>query len=420
MNKLLFLRLNKYADFREGVDDPKGLFDLRWGITGIMPAAPAPAAAKVNPVEAPVERNLIVETVDDLVQTLRSQNITLFLGPGASYSNAPARACDIARELLKSVQIIPKDESLLPPIDIAGMYYSVKNSDRRLQTKVVDLMRDFPQSISPTQESVARLLKLMSQRPQGRIRGKRRQLIVSTNLDLMTERALLRAGLPFTRIVQHRSAEQISINEYRDIKLAEPKVLELPGLQAPIRVNLDDLEALDDQITTYGETIYSSKEKQGAENPLHTLPLQNLTEPILYKFLGSQDVENSCVLSTAHHFGFARNVLRKSCIPAQVTEIIGNSTLLFIGLSFLDPDFRLTYYSLLTSALDDINRDERGYALQLPPERHEGDTYRQMERGLWDDIKDFGMQKLGIKTIEEQNDVFLNDLITAVQRDLGI
>jgi len=386
-----------------------------------MPAVPAPAAANVNPVEAPVERNPIDETVNELVQTLKSQNVTFFLGPGASYSNPPARSCDIARELLTDLQIINRDyQWLLPPIDIAGMYYSVKSSDRRLETKVVDLMRDFPQLISPTQETLARLLILLARRPRGRMRAKRRQLIVTTNLDVMTERALLRAGLPFTRIVQHRSGEQISVNEYRDIKLAATNVLELPGARAPIRVNLDDLEALDDQIRTYGETPYPPQGRQDSENPLHTLPLQDLTEPILYKFFGSQDIENSCVLSTAHHFGFARNVLRKNCIPAQITEIIGNSTLLFVGLSFMDPDFRLTYYTLLTSALDEINRDQRGYALQLPPDRHEGDVYRQMERGLWDAIKDFGLQRMGIKTIEERNDVFLNELITAVHRDLGI
>lgn len=414
-----------YVEFNHGLNDPKALYKLRWGITQQKPKSPepSPAAAPERPPEQHVRRDPVENAIKDLVETLRSQNLTFFIGPGASYSNPPARTCDIARELLLEMQIIRDDyqsDSLLPPIDIAGLYYSVENSDQRLEDRIVTMLQAFPRDISGTQNSLARLLKLLATRPKRRIRGNPRQLIVTTNLDLMTERALLGAGLPFSRIVQHRSGDQISVNDYKDIKLADANVIEYPGPEGPQRLSLTDPIALDDFIQQHGARPIRNKENLSSDdNPLHSLPLQQLTEPILYKSLGSQEMQNSCVLSSAHHYAFARNVLRRNCIPAQITEIIGNSTILFIGLSFMDPDFRLTYNTLLANALDDINRDERGYALQLPPESYQNDIYRHMERGdRWEKIKDYGLRRLGIKTIEEQNDNFLNRLFAAVEADI--
>lgn len=410
----------RYVEFNNGLNDPEALIKLRWGITQEKPKSPEPGPPR--PLEQPVRRDPVDNAIKDLVETLRSQNLTFFIGPGASYSNPPARTCDIARELLRDLQIIPDDygpQSLLPPIDIAGLYYSVDNSDQRLEDRIVNMLQDFPREISGTQDSLARLLNLLATRPKRRIRGNPRQLIVTTNLDLMTERALLRAGLPFSRIVQHRSGDQISVNEYKDIKLAEDNVLEYPGPERQERLSLTDPIALDEFIQRHGARTIRNKENLGTDdNALHTLPLHQLTEPILYKSLGSQEMQNSCVLSSAHHYEFARNVMRRNCIPAQITEVIGNSTILFIGLSFMDPDFRLTYNTLLTNALDDINRSDRGYAIQLPPESYQDDIYRHMERRLWEKLKDYGLRRLGIKTIEEQSDLFLNRLFAVVEADI--
>jgi hypothetical protein len=409
-----------WVDFSKGIEDEKALSRLRWGITGEKPKEAAPVLAR--PPEQAARRDPVNNAIQDMVETLWSQNLTFFIGPGASYSNPPARTCDITRELLRELNIIQDDyQWLLPPIDIAGLYYSGRYSDQRLEDRIVNMLQNFPQDISGTQDSLARLLKLLATRPKRRIRGNPRpQLIVTTNLDLMTERALLRAGLPFSRIVQHRSGDQISVNEYKDIKLADDDVLEYPGPGGQERLSLTDPIALDEFIQRHGARTIRNKENLGTDdNALHTLPLHQLTEPILYKSLGSQEMQNSCVLSSAHHYDFARNVLRRSCIPAQITEIIGNSMILFIGLSFMDPDFRLTYNTLLTNALDDINRSDRGYAIQLPPESYQDDDiYRHMESGLWENIKDYGRGRLGIKTIEEQSDMFLNRLYSAVETDI--
>jgi hypothetical protein len=419
-----FLRINRWVDYRKGVEDEDGLYYLRWGITGEKPQREEVEAPLIPPGSEVPKLSQIDTAVSNLAQPLRSQNITFFLGPGVSYREQlnSMRACDIAHELLVDLQIIPKTyDELLPPVDVAGMYYAVNRGDQRLEDKVVELMLDSSQAITSTHERLATLLKLLTNRPNRRMLAKRQHLIVTTNIDVLMERSLLRAGIPFTRIVQHRSAQQININQYGFVQLVEGKVIQLPpepGQGKPVEIELDDFEKLDSVIESYGKRIERETEgitPFGKSNQLNALNVQEMTEPILYKFLGSQDIPNSSVLSTSHYFEFARRVFQQNCIPEQIIEIIGNSNLLFIGLWFMDPDFRLTY-SLLRKALE-ITRFFR-YALQLTPDRFKGDVYRKMEIGIWESIKDTGMLQLGIKTVEESNEVFLQELTDKIKDQL--
>jgi hypothetical protein len=419
-----FLTLSRWVDYRQGAKDEEGLYNLRWGVTGIKPPSKETPLASPPAPELP-QRNEVEDILSNLVQPLKSQNITFFLGHGISYREhlKIIRACDIARELLVDLKIIPSNYvDLLPPVDVAGMYYAINRGEQRLEDKVVEIMMDDSYVLTKTHEQLAILIEMLTKRPKRRMLAKRPHLIVSTNIDVLMERALLRRGISFTRIVQHRSAQQVNINEYRFVQLIEGKVIQLPsasGQGAPKQVEIDDFDELDALIESYGKRI--ERETEGItplskSNPLNSLNVQEMTEPILYKFLGSQDVLNSSMISTLHHFEFARRVFQQNCIPEQLAEIIGNSNLLFIGLWFMDPDFRLTY-SLLRKALEMSNFSR--YALQLPPDNFKGDIYRHMEIGMWESIKDAGMFQLGIKTVEQHNEAFLEKLINRVQAEIS-
>ena len=71
--------------------------------------------------------------------------------------------------------------------------------------------------IPPTHQQLAKLLRLLATRGERRVRRQTKQLIVTTNLDVMMERALLQAGVSFTRLVHYKSAARIDIHEYRDV-----------------------------------------------------------------------------------------------------------------------------------------------------------------------------------------------------------
>lgn len=416
-NLPLFLRPNTWVDFRGGLTDAQALERLRWGITGEKPARRlSPPILATTPTGTPAS-TVASDAVTNLRRVLLSGNVTYFLGSGIyeGEADAPPRACDIARSLLLELELIDESfDQLLPPVDIASLYYAIKSGDRILENRVSDLIFERSKVTPPLHECMVRLLLFLRARPpQRRARPRTAQLIVTTNLDVVLERALLRAGISFTRIVQHKSARRIDINEFGNVQLTTDNKVEVRSKDGQVKiVGRDQLDELDEVIATFGKRsiVEESERGAGGQSSLHALSLQDYTEPILYKFLGSQDIPNSCAISTEHYFEFARRVLRQNCIPAQITEIIGNSPTLFLGHSFLDPDFRLAYFTLLRKSLE-LATDLR-YAVQLPPERYVGDIYRQMElkSRIWERVKEAGL-RIGITTVEEHPTIFLQQLL---------
>lgn len=416
------LKTYTWVDFRQrSIDDELLIKKLRWGITGQKPTdGPATAAPQQPP--AATDATEVADAVADLADFLRTGNVTFYLGPWAltdEVGQAPS-ACEIARKLLLDLRVIERGyDNLLPPVDVVGMYYNVRWGDARLENDVIEFIMSRASYVPPTHRHLTTLLGVLRDRPQ-QWRGRRRsqQLVVTSNLDVLMERALLVAGIPFTRIVQHRSAQRITINEYRDVRLgSDGRTLLLPAPGGgTMQVDPENYEALDAFIADHGQRHVDQVMTDGAPgagNPLDALPVHEMTEPVLYKHLGSLDVPKSCAISIDHFFTFARRSLRRNCIPAKITEIIGNSPALFLGYSFLDPDFRVTYYTLLRKPFE-LDIDLR-YAVQLPPDRFQGDPYRRMESGLWDYIKKAELKRSKITTVEEQGDVFLRLLLDKVR-----
>lgn len=419
----LFLRRNTWVIFCNDLQDQGALYRLYWGITGKKPDREKKERQKHSASIPSGEQEPLEEAVNNLVAFLRSGNITFFLGREASEGgdNLPPSSYEITYNLLSSLKLIHPDyNQLLPPVDMAAAYYAIKEGDSNLEDKIVDLIMERSNAIPSLHLRLAALLKILQRLPKRRVRRRTQQLIITTNFDVMMERALLRFGIAFTRIVQHKSSPRIDINEYRDVVLLADDVLQFSLAGAsPQRVNPDDYEELDEIIMNHGHRAigYGSDNDSGESlNPLHSLPLKDLTEPILYKFHGSQDIPNSCTITTDQYFDFFWKLLKKETIPAQISEIISNSPILFLGSDLLTQDFRLTYHTLLRKPFE--IRTNRRYALQVSPDREERNYYRQMEAKIWVNIKNLAIRQFGIEVVEEMGDIFLEKLCRRVEVDL--
>jgi hypothetical protein len=368
------------------------------------------AGGKVQPRPLEPVHDPVDTAIAKILKLLMSgKNVTYFLGPGSCYGRTDSlpRSCDITRELLVELQLINRSyDQLLPPVDIAGMYYAV--SSRDLETKVIEIISQSPRDIPATHRRLAELLQVLAKRPTPRVPYPTPHLIVTTSPDSMMERALLSAGISFTRIVQHRSGKKIDVNEYRGVQLIDRDSVKLAWENGgTVEVRLDRAAKLDEIIVGCGKRCVDIGEPTVGST---SLSLEKCTAPILYKFLGSYDVPSSCTLSAEQHFEFA---LRRNCIPAQITEFITNSPVLFLGHGILDPDFRLASYTLLKKSLEIYTLPR--YAIQLPPDRHPEDVYRRMESCIWEQIKECGSQLFRITTLELEGDRFLERLTQAFE-----
>lgn len=422
-----FLKSNTWVDFRRrSLDDEHAIKKLRWGITGERPSPnPFGTTQQQQQQQKSSGGTEVEDATDDLARFLRSGNVTFYLGPWAllGEGDTSSSACEIARKLLLDLRLIERDyDNLLPPIDVVGMYYNVRWGDATLEDEVINCVMSRAAGVQPTHRHLAALLGVLSDRPQNRARKRGKQLIVTSNIDVMAERALLAAGIPFTRIVQHRSARRITVNEYGGVRLgADGRTVVLPSEGGSTRqVKPDDYEALDAFITDHGQRHVDQSAQEGSaesKNPLDELPVHEMTEPILYKHLGSLDVQGSCAITVDHFFTFARRALKLNCIPAKITEIIGNSPALFLGYNFLDPDYRVTYYTLLRKPFE-LDMDKR-YAVQPSPASLHSDPYRRMEAGLWEYIKKAELKRSKVTTVEEEGGAFLRLLLKKVREELS-
>lgn len=401
-------------------------------------AAPLPKSLPPASNDAPVavesekKRHLHDAVVKLANFLLQGQHATFFLGSWTDDLAAPlgAKSSYLARELLREAELIDQNYShLLPPVDVAGLYYAVRsegnwNGGWELEFRVNELLAQCTNEAIPTQQALAHLLKTLQTnlRPR-RVPNPDPQLLVTTNLDVQMERALLIAGIAFTRVVQHQSAKEITINEYAPVRLDERDAVVCFGEGNDVpRVPLRQISELDDQIASYGKHTIELQTTDGTGKNILTSSVtgqQQRTKLILYKLLGSQDVPYSCTISAGQHFEFAQNALRNNCIPLEITKLLGNTPAIFLGYGFLDPDLRLLYHVMLQKqfALKTHVAGMR-YALRLPPSHEADDHYRRVEARIWDGIKRVVNHQLGVTLLEERGDVFLRQLTEQIKARL--
>jgi hypothetical protein len=280
-----FLSLNSRAVFESSVTEQRVLNRIYWGITGnnperpTLPEPPRPAPPRASP------------TADDgsvaaLARWLRMGTVTFFVGPGISEISPtiPPRNWEITCELLREMGLLETiPNHLLPPTDVAAFWYAVSNSDPVLEETVVSLIQGRSAIVPAAHRRLAELIAKLSRRekPRGRVLAK--QLILTTNIDLMMERALLRQNLRPARVVQHRTDPMLRVTDYRGIPLA-----------ATGSSDIDDLMAgIPDTLVDAATATFSG-------------------EPILYKMRGSQDIAGSCALTRPQLLEQARAVIARS------------------------------------------------------------------------------------------------------------
>lgn len=423
-----FLGGRTRTDLRRGLDHAK-LTELSDQIPRKNPGQPAPAPNK--PAESNEQRqvNRALRNLTDYLA--KGGHVTFFVGPDTDdvanrVGSAPS---NFARELLLEAQIINPDyDQLLPPIDVAGLYFAVNAAQNwdggwRLEDHVRNLISQHTISQSVIYEALAKLIGLSETNPRRR-RGVSQdpQLIVTTNLDTALERALLVAGVSFTRVIQHRSASQLTINEYEQVSLINGgKQMRVFSKNETIEAQCDQPDEIDFLIQSVGQTTIDQKSSDRNNLALPAVlggDNRKVQKPILYKLLGSHDVENSCVISAGQYYEFSQNAVKGDCIPKQISQIIGNSPALFMGYGFLDPGLRLMYYLLIKEQFKLGHYSDMRYALRFPPAPDTKDDYRRIEARIWEGVKGV-VNSLDIVMLEERAEVFLNNLLDGLQGGLG-
>ena len=404
-----FLSRFTAVDFRRRLDDPDQFARLQWGITGVHPLAAAPIPAPVPSPVLPISKDPLDGVIEEVAEAFNTGDVTFLLGRTvAGAGNAQMLApCELSARLLRHLGLMNDGyEGFVPGVESVAALVAATSSEAALERHIGELLRLEINPRSDFHPALARVIKLLNQRPAGhRPRQRRPCLILTTNFDLLMERALMRAGLPFSRLIQYRAEPRIDVNHYDAVTLSADGNVLIAGHG----VAADNSDALDDEIYRYGSRsvrVNAADTSPGAANPLASLPIDNLASPILYKFQGSQDTPNSIAISADQCFEFAWRLLKQDCVPSQVTEIVGNSTLIVLGSSVLDHDFRLAYHTLLRKPLEIKNYARFAVASRQDVDRR--DYIHRMTEQKWDAIRDMALKNYGLKIIDCPTVDFLN------------
>lgn len=421
--------------FPRGLDDATTIDRLWMGLTGKWKASslpPPPPPPTPPPPPPPEEPALATEPlVSDLAERLAFENLTLFLGTDLAAldpqdiegdEKPPPRLHELTRALLQDLDLTtPADDRLLLPLDVASTYFAVRRGERSLESKLCDMIRE-RRRLTSIHCSAAQLLRTLADlETAGRFarRGARpARLVVTTNVDLLMERSLLLAGVPFVRLVQDRSGEKILINVYESVILQGSGLIVQTG-EDQRKVRRDDVDGLCEIITSLGSetlTLRSAGKTvaEGSQNPLRTLPLEQYKPQVfLYKFHGSEDVGNSCAISIDQHLRLIKAVLAKNVVPLKITELLSSGPVLVFGYGLLDPPFRVLLHTLPIEMVSELGDGARRYLLQLPPQEDDPDGFRRLEQRLWPKIKEQA-GRYGLELLERRGDHFLDALSRAL------
>jgi hypothetical protein len=403
-----FLRTYSLQRLANGPDDEAALGRLYCAITGHR-------LGEGKTVELAIRgggNGEIDVAAEDLAKALRSGSpVTYFLGERSAEGDPDVQplSWQLTRQLLLKLKVIQEGyDQLLPPLDIAGTYYSIRDGQDGLENTVGQYVREQSVAIAPIHRKLGRLLSLLhawhdgESRDAVRSRGEIvRHLVVTTGLDVMLERALIAQGVPFTRIVQCRDGSRVEVTF--------KEVLKLPKDSVRIQYGNGALtEALSLGRSQELNTAIASPSGSTRTPPQAPLSPASCAPVIVYKYLGSEDIKDSCTISTDHLFASLRGIQ----VPVVLKAHIANSASLFLGCGLLDTGMRHLYYNVLREAFQvgaGADIDLR-YALLSRPQVEPKDGYRRMETDLWDRMKRRAPQ-FKIQVLEERGDVFLDKLL---------
>jgi hypothetical protein len=239
--------------------------------------------------------------------------------------------------------------------------------------------KETPQYIPEAYKLIGKLVVELP-RHQQKIRSltpvNRRPLVVSTNRDLMLERALLLNGVPFTRVVVVQSyinpngspVVRFVVNQYG--ASVREGMLTLAGWPAPIDVKAQNFTELDDAI------FRCQWSEVGTVEEVNQI-LGDISGPlILYKCFGSYDHPGGCAIAIEHY-----EALSNEIVPRDIIRKVQTKPLLLLGYSCTDPEWRYLRRTLLRSLPPGV--DAR-YVVQYPLPDGEQEVNFEIERALED------------------------------------
>lgn len=359
-----FLPPNTWVEFRDRLDDDAAVQLLKDRISRLESRE---SAAETVFATTP----LIEEAAEKLSSLLRDDDVVFLLGPAAS---RPPSGYSVSQRLLRELAIRMADGEPVLPIDLAGTYYAIKKTEPRLQARIREFLAEGQFTLPSTHARLAELLRIVPgcrQPNRSQEVLNRRSLIVTTNLDLMMERALLMSGVSFTRVVQHWQGKDDSgkekpfiVNHY-GVRTVAQGVNVLDGWPTVLRTDDTGWANVDEAIRGAGYRTESRATLSLAGDP---------GQPILYKFHGSHDVDTSCAISSDHYDAFD-----VTAVPQVIAERVTTKPLLLLGYCYTDPAFRHLKRTLFRSLASNIF--DR-YAVQYPLPGEGEAAFYEVERAL--------------------------------------
>jgi hypothetical protein len=322
-----------------------------------------------------------------IARGLKDDKFALFFGPAESDCAAPPTSgFRLGHQLVASLQPSLAPKHPLLGVDVAAYAYATKFGEA-LRAEVADLLRLRPGPVPLTHQRVATLFKRLLAQVGPRLKP----LIVTTNLDLLLERALLEAGVPFVRIVQRSNRTLSNRYELEFIGEPTPSAWWLKGrqdvlLNAPPEDD-DACVRLQALIRTYGVDSADPRLPWADDDPAL----------VLYKYHGSADDDAGCVISITDYE--QRNPRQ---VPGEILNAIRNRPRLFVGYTVLDPQLR----HLRRDLIGDDRHEAYAVHTPLPSDCRNEETLC-LGRTLWEAMSTNWFDEYGVRRLDTEAADFL-------------
>ena len=404
-NKNRFTGLNTWVNFAEGFN-PSELDRFYFGITGRHRQLAESPIPQPNRSDATVN-----DAIGNLVPRLAEGGVSFLVGSAVA---RPPSMADVVQRLTKALRENCPSMPDIPTLDLAGSCLAVdRGDDMAVEDSIRQILGDvsamdaFPVHLALAelarevgQRARARRATAAAQRPKARDRARAVQrqqplVIVTSNYDVLMERALLRQGVRFVRCVQHHTAQTIVIDEYEPDEYGD--------------LSKESIDEIDRVISdSPHESATALKKRETPKLPAVLATSEEPPDVILYKVLGSHDVSGSCFISADQHYHFLHESLKEGRLPDEITSTVRNTRLVFLGYSLFDPVLRLLRYTLLLDRPTSVPC----FAVKTQPPAEERTLDHRLEAALWTDATRAWSQKFFVTFIECEEATFLNRLKT--------
>jgi hypothetical protein len=364
----------------------------------------------------------VLSQIETIARWLDGQSAALLLGPGAA--GPPSRHVLSRQLMIDGFGLDAKEVEAVSSMDVAGMYYASLRGDDTLQEAVRKVIKNLKGAAATAQDAamacysvyddVAGLLRAVQpkdneppkEKPRTGSKVPRWPLIVTTNLDLGLERALIANGVSFLRVVQSRTNHPLRRIEYDQIRQGDSI------LQAPREVTMDRYLAISEYTVTndgfsINGTPVAGDDPGAVDESQVRWEADETIEPalrrvVLYKFHGSEEIDESCIISLEDYDRFEARL-----VPPCIAGYLATRPLFSLGYRCTDPEFRHVRRTLLRT-----RPASAGYAVQAPPQV-DWPNY-SIERKLQGKAADLWL-KVGCVPIELECKELMRQIISALE-----